>query len=613
MTQNDQSPSRDDETGNETIEPAVFPDADIRTRPTVRQQWTTIIRNYWWAIGGAIALACVLVASSASNRGTRITIAFDRGHGIKPGDAVRYRGIEVGNVEVVQLQRDGSGVRLDVRLATEGQHLAREGSRFWIERPQVSLSRIQGLDTVIGAKYVGVLPGPTDDRKKTVFRGSETPIWLDNAEDGELEIEFADGQGLEVGDSLRYRGIEIGEVMAIALDDALQSVRVHVQLNAAGSPVARLGSQFWIQHPAVSFSGVRGLDTIVGGRYVAVIPGPPEAASQRRFVGLSEPPAAYDRPDDGLEIRLTSSHRSALRQRVRITYRGLPIGRVLSTGLAADAVSVEARVYILPEYKHLVRRGSVFWNAGGVRFRAGVSGLDLRIDSLESVVQGSIAMATPEDIGESVATGHTFEFYDEADEKWLAWNPRIPLGNAMTSNSVRRYFPTRYRLSWTTRRLGFRKQRGVSAWAVRHDGNKLLTLSDVLENPAEHLKDSILELDGQEYPLAELKVEHRGPLAVLNLGPTEISTTIGPTWPADLLRPPVRLEDCLIITNPTSRAIPVAVSRLRESDGVWIIDPSLSFDEIEWQSAAVIATSDQKLIGLLRVVNQTGEIVPYKE
>jgi hypothetical protein len=222
-------------------------------------------------------------------------------------------------------------------------------------------------------------------------------------------------------------------------------------------------------------------------------------------------------------------------------------------------------------------------------------------------------MATPEDIGESVATGHTFEFYDEADEKWLAWNPRIPLGNAMTSNSVRRYFPTRYRLSWTTRRLGFRKQRGVSAWAVRHDGNKLLTLSDVLENPAEHLKDSILELDGQEYPLAELKVEHRGPLAVLNLGPTEISTTIGPTWPADLLRPPVRLEDCLIITNPTSRAIPVAVSRLRESDGVWIIDPSLSFDEIEWQSAAVIATSDQKLIGLLRVVNQTGEIVPYKE
>ncbi len=611
MAQPDRSLDEDEKPSG-VVEPTNLPQADVRPSPTAREQWTNIVRNYWWAIGGAIVVASVLVGSSAAQRGTRITIDFDKGHGIKSGDALRHLGIEVGIVELVQLQSDGSGIRLNVRLAAEGKHLAREGSQFWIERPQVSLSRVQGLDTMIGAKYVGMLPGPSGADADTIFQGRETPIWLEDTGDAELEIEFANGQGLEVGDSLRYRGIEIGEVMAIALDAELKSVRVHIQLNSAGTPVARVGSQFWIQHPAVSFSGVRGLDTIVGGRYVAVIPGPSEAAKQHRFVGLAEPPAAYDRPQNGLEIRLTSSHRSALRQRVPITYRGLPIGRVLSTGLAADAVSVEARVYILPEFKHLVRQGSVFWNAGGIKFRAGVSGLDIRIDSLESVVQGSIAMATPEDIGESVATGQTFEFHDEADEKWLEWNPRIPLGSVLASNAVRRYFPTRYRLSWTTRRLGFRKHHGVSAWAIRHDGDKLLTLSDILQEPEEHLEDSILELEGHEYPLSDAEVTLRGPLAVLSLTLVE-TKTIGPSWPTNILRTPSQLEDCLIVTSPTSRAIPVAVSRLSETNGVWIVDPSLSFDENEWQSAAVIATSDQKLIGLLRVVDQTGEIVPFRD
>ena len=37
--------------------------------------------------------------------------------------------------------------------------LACEGSRFWIVRPQVSLSRVAGLETVVGARYIGALPG----------------------------------------------------------------------------------------------------------------------------------------------------------------------------------------------------------------------------------------------------------------------------------------------------------------------------------------------------------------------------------------------------------------------------------------------------------------------
>jgi paraquat-inducible protein B len=397
---------------NEQLEapPESFPDAEVRPKSAVFQQIAKVGRDYWWAIGGAILVVLYLWISMIGHRGSRLTIDFAEGHRIKSGDSVRHLGIEIGIVEVVQLKKDGAGIRLEVRVAEEGEHLAREGTRFWIARPEVSLSRIQGLDTVIGANYVAVLPGPHDAKQKKVFQGNETPIWLDDAGEAELVVEFQDGQGLRVGDPLRYRGIEIGEVMNIVLSDDLKTVRVHIQLNHTGSAVARTGSQFWIQHPDVSISGITGLDTIVGGRYVAVIPGPTDAAEHHRFVGLDAAPAAFDRPSDGLEIRLTSSHRSALRQGVPIAYRGMSIGRILSTGLAADAVSVEARVYIRPEFKHLVRQGSVFWNAGGVRFKAGVGGVDFHVDSLESVVQGSVAMATPEAFGDAVTTGDSFSF-----------------------------------------------------------------------------------------------------------------------------------------------------------------------------------------------------------
>ena len=38
----------------------------------------------------------------------------------------------------------------------------REGSRFWIERPDISIGQIRGLGTLVGGRFVGVVPGPPD-------------------------------------------------------------------------------------------------------------------------------------------------------------------------------------------------------------------------------------------------------------------------------------------------------------------------------------------------------------------------------------------------------------------------------------------------------------------
>ncbi|HRX81432.1 MAG TPA: hypothetical protein P5307_20325, partial [Pirellulaceae bacterium] len=58
---------------------------------------TAVRRNssrLWIVTGICLIVAVILFASANRNRGTHIAVRFQQGHGIKPGDVLRHRGIE---------------------------------------------------------------------------------------------------------------------------------------------------------------------------------------------------------------------------------------------------------------------------------------------------------------------------------------------------------------------------------------------------------------------------------------------------------------------------------------------------------------------------------------
>src|SRR5207249_10501689 len=57
---------------------------------------------------------------------------------------VRYRGIAVGQIDAVNLVPDLGGVLITARLTAQSRELARSGSRFWVVRPQLHLTRVEG-------------------------------------------------------------------------------------------------------------------------------------------------------------------------------------------------------------------------------------------------------------------------------------------------------------------------------------------------------------------------------------------------------------------------------------------------------------------------------------
>ena len=84
----------------------------------------------WWLTAFCAAVAIGLFALSSIGRGPKIVVHFEEGHGLKPGDALRYHGIDVGRVTRVRMDDALEGVDVTIRLQETAASVAREGSRW---------------------------------------------------------------------------------------------------------------------------------------------------------------------------------------------------------------------------------------------------------------------------------------------------------------------------------------------------------------------------------------------------------------------------------------------------------------------------------------------------
>ncbi len=241
-----------------------------------------------------------------------------------------------------------------------------------------------------------------------------------------ITIKFKDGSGLKIGQTpIKYRGVTIGEVTAVELTEDQQRVLVQVRLRRAAVSIAREGSVFWIVRPEVGIGNVTGLGTVISGPEIQVLPGSGE--DKREFVGLENQPVALERA--GLKVVLRSNRLGALKSGSPVYYRGIEVGAVQDAQLSGNASAVDIHLFIKQRYANLVRNGSKFWNVSGVDVSAGLfRGVEIKVESLRSLVAGGIAFATPNDSKAAPAKpGTVFPLYDGPKKEWLEWTPRIPI------------------------------------------------------------------------------------------------------------------------------------------------------------------------------------------
>lgn len=373
--------------------------------------------------------------------GLHLILTADRRGSVDVGSPVLYRQIRVGSVQSYQLSTDNQRVMIGVHIEPEYTRLVNGSTRFW-SASGVTLSgdlnglkvKSESLQTLIngGVSFdtLDLKAPPLGKERRFVLHDSEETAMARGAQ---IQLSVEDAEGLREGTPIRFKGLLIGKVENIDLKTDLSGVQLKARLETFAEQFARSGTRFWVVRPALGLMRTEHLGTLVSGPYIEALPSSRPGERQVRFQALAEAPNLLP-GGEGLRLTLSAPDKGSIKLGSPVTYRKMTVGKVIDMSLGPHADRVLLSILIEPRYAPLVRTGSRFWNASGVGIEAGLfKGVSVRTESLEAMVAGGIAFATPDSgqMGEPARPGQTFALFDAVDEQWLQWAPKILLKEAV--------------------------------------------------------------------------------------------------------------------------------------------------------------------------------------
>ena len=426
-----------------------------------------------------------------------------------------------------------------------------------------------------------------------------------------VHIHFPQGHGLKAEDAVRYRGIDVGVVESIHLTRDMDAVDVHVQFFPTAKRLAVEGTRFWIVRPKLSISGVSGLETAVGHKYIEVQPGDPGQPRKRQFEGLANAPV--DNGDaQGIEILLQADARHSVNVGSAIHFRGVDIGSILSVQLAPDARLVEVRGKVEAPYRSLVTTETKFWATGGVDFDFSLTkGLKLDTESLDTLARGGVSMLVTGD-GQPVQPGHAFELAPALDPAWAE------AANNFRATSVDLRGAVNLTASWTEPGLlgigkRSRTERFSGVGVKLKDYAVVVYPADMLAVKKNAMGDSFsIETEtGDSLPGTSAAEQTLTVLA-------EIPDTMGL-----ILKPEIandfRPANCIAVRksldNNVYHHLPIKAAHLK-----WNAEAPAHFsvaqftgDRAVWHGTPVLRSDDSRLIGILLIDDLGVKVLPISE
>ena len=240
--------------------------------------------NWFWLIPISTCLITILILYQILvQSGVNIQISIKQGHGIKVGSPLRCKGIDIGEVTSISLSEDFNRVIINALINKASMNAANTGSRFWIEYPRINITGIGGLDTIVGPRYIRVIPGRGKIHKKFIALNEAPVDQLSSNKHLEIMINANKRDGINIGSPVFYRQMLIGKVISVNLENDSTSVLFRISINPAYALLIRENTLFYIKSGASFKMGIRGiqfnadsLQTILrGGIHLAVpnIPG----------------------------------------------------------------------------------------------------------------------------------------------------------------------------------------------------------------------------------------------------------------------------------------------------------------------------------------------------
>jgi len=345
----------------------------------------------------------------ASDAGVNVELTLNNITNLPKGAGILFKGHGIGRITAIEYQPEQQQFVATASINPQFSDMITTGAQFWIEKTALSFSKIENLGNIITGDYIGFSPAPQSDepaqpqRRFAIqsFQQSITPVLS-------LLLLADDASGLNVGDPISYQGITIGRIAQLDFSSSGAFIETVIHIDHQYQYLINNSSQFYLLSGVNVKASLQGVEVqsaplahlISGGiglhnRYPVKKTTKPVALKDNiRFRLYPSKELAklgknvFSKP---LKISLLSKQLPAISAGSPVYYHKFPIGEVSSFTIT-DAGLMRTTLAIKGQYKHLIKKQSVFWNVSGFKVDAGLSGVNIEAESLLAIASGGIAV-----------------------------------------------------------------------------------------------------------------------------------------------------------------------------------------------------------------------------
>ena len=304
-----------------------------------------------------------LAYKTLTERGPLITISFRTAEGLEVGKTlVKFRDIEIGKVEAIDVTDDLRGVVVNVRLDKSTEPYLTDKTRFWVVTAEVTAAGVRGLGTLFEGAYIGMDP-VSDGRPTRAFVGLEdAPLITTDDAGTRLVLRTETGSSMSKGAPVYYKRYRVGEVSDTKLSDNGQSVEISIFVKAPYDEFVHEDTRFWNATGVNLTLDAEGIDLDTPSLISAMIGGiafdSPPGAPQGERVAQDTEFTLYPNREAAFEVAYTETQTwvvhfagsvRGLSVGAPVELRGIPIGRVADFGIAYDAERNELTIPVTLE------------------------------------------------------------------------------------------------------------------------------------------------------------------------------------------------------------------------------------------------------------------------
>jgi paraquat-inducible protein B len=368
-------------------------------------------------------------------KGRLIQLIADKSLSLSIGAPLLHKSVQIGEIRDFRLDDKGK-ILLDALVYKNFDKLVTDASRFYYAGGVQVSAGLSGVDirtdSLLAMAAGGIsmvnIPGARPKKK-----GQPWQLYtdLDEAQDADgfaITVILPDTAGLREQSPVIYKGIDIGRVISLKLDRDMKKVQAGVRIQREARDLFREGTMLWVEGAEINMAGVKNPQALLFGAHLSLLPGDGKPADS--YIALARAPLGDIANADGLGVVLETTHLGSISAGSPVYYREIKVGEVTGYELSPTFQKVQIFISIKSRFAPIVRENTRFWNISGARIEGGIfSGVTVQTGSLESIIKGGIAFATPDnkEASRRAKPGQRYLLHETPEEDWLDWEPDVQI------------------------------------------------------------------------------------------------------------------------------------------------------------------------------------------